>query len=80
MDHAPPFTLYCNVDPVGQGVPVTALMIPPLTEQVASHALFVIVTFGGAVSNVGHEPVMAIGLQFDEANKQLPDAINALML
>ncbi len=55
-------------------------MIPPLTEQVASHALFVIVTFGGAVSNVGHEPVMAIGLQFDEASKQLPDEINALML
>ena len=40
VDHAPPFTLYCKVDQLDK-VPVTALMTPPLTVQVASHVLFV---------------------------------------
>jgi hypothetical protein len=50
---APAFTLYCKVDPVGQGVPVGAVILPPETVHPVPHVLFVMVTLAGAVDRVG---------------------------
>jgi hypothetical protein len=53
-DQAPPLTLYCNVEPVGHGVPVGAVIVPPATVHELLQVLLTIVTLAGAVVNVGH--------------------------
>ena len=53
MLQAPPFTLYSNVEPVGQGVPEGAVMLPPDTVHPVLQALFIIVTLAGAEVKVG---------------------------
>ena len=52
--HVPPLTLYCNVEPVGHGVPVGAVILPPATVHELLHVLLTIVTLAGAVVNDGH--------------------------
>ena len=54
--HAPPFTLYCSVLPVGQPV-AGALMLPPLTVQEDVQLLLVICTVPGAVVRAGQQTV-----------------------
>jgi hypothetical protein len=49
---APPFTEYCKVEPVGQGV-VGAAMLPSLTVQFAEQMLFTTLTLAGAAVKVG---------------------------
>lgn len=46
--------LYCNVLPVGQGVPEGNVNEPPLTTQPDVHVLLLMVTLAGAPENVGH--------------------------
>ena len=49
----PPFVVYCRVEPVGQGVPPGAVMLPPLTTQPVVQVLLTMVTFAGAAVKVG---------------------------
>ncbi len=54
--HAPPFTLYCSVLPVGQPV-AGALMLPPLTVQDETQLLLVTCTSAGAFARLGQQAV-----------------------
>ena len=54
--HAPPFTLYCSVLPVGQPV-AGALMLPPLTVQDEVQLLLVTCTSAGALVRLGQQTV-----------------------
>ena len=53
MLQAPPLTRYCKLVPIGQGVPVGAVMFPPAGVQFAEQTLFTMETFAGAPVNVG---------------------------
>jgi hypothetical protein len=76
-DQAPPFTLYCKVDPAGHGVPVGAVIVPPATVQALLHELLVTVTFGDVAVNDGQELVIVSGLQLELVNRQSPFANKA---
>ena len=53
----PPFTWYSRVEPVGQGVPVGAVMRPPDKVQAEAQVLLVMLTLAGAPLKVGQTGV-----------------------
>jgi hypothetical protein len=66
LDQVPLLTRYCKLEPAGQGVPLGAAIVPPLTVQVLSQLLFVILTLSGAVVRVG-QLGQRLGAVFAEA-------------
>ena len=70
-DQAPPLTLYCNVVPVGHGVPVGAVIVPPATVHELLQVLLTIVTLAGAVLNVGHVTHEGVKLKLSSPNSSL---------
>ncbi len=53
VSQGPLFTWYSRVDPVGQGVPPGAVMLPPERVQAEAQVLLVMVTLAGATLKVG---------------------------
>ena len=79
--HEPPFSLYCILEPVGQGVPVGADIVPPLTRQLELHVELTIVTFAGAAVSPGqvpHKPPAQVPVaQLDPDEQGEPEPVKA---